>query len=72
MPHLHTRRSFLQRGLTVLSAAVTMPQFLQNTVYALNNPADQPLTQAAAGKSPSFATRPGPGSTVRSRLIRAR
>ena len=50
MPALHTRRSFLERGLTVLSAAVTMPQFLQNTVYALNNPADQPLTQAAAGK----------------------
>src|SRR5689334_7291007 len=46
---LHTRRIFLKRGLTVLSAAATMPTFLQRTVYALNNPADMPLTQSAMG-----------------------
>jgi uncharacterized protein (DUF1501 family) len=49
MESMHTRRIFLKRGLTVLSAAATMPAFLQRTVYALNNPADMPLTQAAAG-----------------------
>jgi uncharacterized protein (DUF1501 family) len=36
--------------MTVLSAAVTLPMFLQRTVYALNNPADMPLTQAGAGQ----------------------
>ncbi len=50
MGKLHTRRCFLQRGLTVLSAAYTMPLFLQRTVYAINNPADLPLTQAESGK----------------------
>jgi len=50
MSNLHTRRVFLQSGLTVLSAATTMPLFLQRTVFALNNPADKPLTQAAAGQ----------------------
>src|SRR4051812_31814254 len=49
MDTLHTRRVFLKRGLTVLSAAATMPMFLQRTVYALNNPADMPLTQAGMG-----------------------
>jgi uncharacterized protein (DUF1501 family) len=49
MDTLHTRRVFLKRGLTVLSAAATMPSFLQRSVYALNNPADMPLTQTAAG-----------------------
>ncbi len=50
MSTLHTRRIFLRRGLTVLSAATTMPLFLQRTVYALNNPKDSPLTQSAAGE----------------------
>ena len=50
MSTMHTRRVFLKRGLTVLSAAATMPLFLQRTVYALNNPADAPLTQAAMGQ----------------------
>src|SRR5215217_7624898 len=49
MGTMHTRRVFLKSGLTVLSAAVTMPLFLQRTVCALNNPADLPLTQTAAG-----------------------
>jgi len=49
MGTMHTRRVFLKSGLTVLSAAVTMPLFLQRTVYALNNPADAPLTQAGMG-----------------------
>ncbi len=50
MDTLHTRRVFVARGLTVLSAAATMPAFLQRTAFALNNPADQPLTQTAAGR----------------------
>jgi uncharacterized protein (DUF1501 family) len=50
MPSLHTRRSFLTRGLTLLSAASTMPLFLQRTVLALNNPHDLPLTQSAMGQ----------------------
>jgi uncharacterized protein (DUF1501 family) len=50
MDTMHTRRVFLKRGLTVLSAAATMPAFLQRTVYAINNPADMPLTQTAAGQ----------------------
>jgi uncharacterized protein (DUF1501 family) len=49
MDTLHTRRTFLTRGLTVLSAATTMPLFLQRTCLALNNPQDLPLTQAAMG-----------------------
>src|SRR5688572_1530149 len=49
MGTMHTRRSFLGKGLTVLSAAATMPLFLQRTVRAINNPADAPLTQTAAG-----------------------
>jgi len=50
MDTMHTRRSFLTRGLTVLSAATTMPLFLQRTVLALNNPHDLPLTQTAMGQ----------------------
>ena len=50
MNTMHTRRIFLKRGLTVLSAAATMPAFLQRTVYAMNDPADAPLTQTAAGE----------------------
>jgi uncharacterized protein (DUF1501 family) len=47
MGNLHTRRCFLQHGLTVLSAAYTMPLFLQRTVMAINNPAAQSLTANA-------------------------
>lgn len=45
MSTLHTRRAFLYHGLTVLSAATAMPAFVQRTAFALNNPADAPLTQ---------------------------
>ncbi|HVT80520.1 MAG TPA: DUF1501 domain-containing protein [Phycisphaerae bacterium] len=47
---MHTRRVFLKRGMTMLSAAATMPLFLQRTVHAMANPLDMPLTQAAAGE----------------------
>jgi uncharacterized protein (DUF1501 family) len=50
MATMHTRRVFLKRGMTMLSAAATMPLFLQRTVNALASPADMPLTQAAAGE----------------------
>lgn len=32
-----TRRVFLQKGLTILAAAPTIPMFLNQTVMALNN-----------------------------------
>ncbi len=50
MDTLHTRRAFVTRGLTILSAASTLPAFLGRTAFALNNPADHPLTQGAAGR----------------------
>ncbi len=53
MDSLHTRRIFLSRGLTVLSAAATLPLFVQRTAFAMNNPHDLPLTQAAAGRGDS-------------------
>lgn len=36
--HLHTRRFFLQRGMTLLAATPTIPLFLDNTVMALGGP----------------------------------
>jgi uncharacterized protein (DUF1501 family) len=50
MDTLHTRRVFVARGLTVLSTATTLPAFLGRTAFAMNNPADQPLTQTSAGR----------------------
>lgn len=47
---ISTRRLFLQRGLTLLSAGVTIPSFLDNTVLALANEADGALTQQPTGK----------------------
>jgi uncharacterized protein (DUF1501 family) len=47
--HVSTRRVFLQRGLTLLAAAPTVPAFLDQTVMALANPLDSKLTQAASG-----------------------
>ncbi len=41
----HTRRLFLQRGLTMLSATATIPLFLDNTVMALNAPNDLRVDQ---------------------------
>ena len=48
--HMSTRRVFLQRGLTLLAAAPTVPAFLDQTVMAMANPLDTPLTQQASGK----------------------
>jgi uncharacterized protein (DUF1501 family) len=45
-----TRRFFLQKGLTLLAVAPTIPTFLDQTVLALNNPLDSTLTQQPSGK----------------------
>jgi uncharacterized protein (DUF1501 family) len=45
-----TRRVFLQKGLTLLAVAPTIPTFLDQTVMALNNPLDSKLTQQPSGK----------------------
>jgi uncharacterized protein (DUF1501 family) len=45
-----TRRLFLQRGLTILAAAPTVPMFLDQTVMALNNASDHSLVQQPSGK----------------------
>src|SRR5271170_8277954 len=45
-----TRRVFLQKGLTLLAVAPTIPTFLDQTVMALNNPLDTKLTQQTSGK----------------------
>jgi uncharacterized protein (DUF1501 family) len=47
--HMSTRRVFLQRGLTLLAAAPTVPAFLDQTVMAMANPLDAPLTQQPSG-----------------------
>jgi uncharacterized protein (DUF1501 family) len=48
--NLSTRRLFLQRGLTMLAAAPTIPAFLDRTVMALNNPAAGNLLQQPNGR----------------------
>src|SRR5687768_9615783 len=47
---MSTRRVFLQRGLTMLAAAATVPAFLDQTVMAIADPLDHPLTQRPSGK----------------------
>jgi uncharacterized protein (DUF1501 family) len=47
---ISTRRMFLQRGLTLLAVAPTIPSFLDRTVMALAGPADSPRTQLPSGK----------------------
>ncbi|RYZ59700.1 MAG: hypothetical protein EOP08_15305, partial [Proteobacteria bacterium] len=37
---LHTRRTFLQRSVSLLAATPTIPLFLDNTVMALNAAGD--------------------------------
>ena len=49
MGQSHTRRIFLQRGLTLVSAAVTVPTFLDSTVWALSDPLDVKRTQQDSG-----------------------
>ncbi|MGB7158563.1 MAG: DUF1501 domain-containing protein [Tepidisphaeraceae bacterium] len=45
-----TRRVFLQKGLTMLAVGATVPTFLDQTVFAIANPLDVPLTQKPSGK----------------------
>lgn len=47
---LSTRRVFLQKGLTLLAVAPTVPAFLDRTVMALADPFDVKRTQAGHGK----------------------
>jgi len=48
--HAYTRRAFLQKGLTMVSAATTVPYFIQASAYGLTNPFDTMLTSSIAGK----------------------
>jgi uncharacterized protein (DUF1501 family) len=48
--YVSTRRVFLQKGLTILAVAPTIPTFLDQTVMALNNPLDSQSIQAPTGK----------------------
>jgi len=47
---LATRRVFLQRGLTLLAVAPTIPTFLDQTVMALTDPFDTKSLQQPTGK----------------------
>ncbi len=47
---ISTRRVFIQKGLTLLAVAPTIPLFLDRTVLALANPLDLPRTQQPTGK----------------------
>lgn len=48
--HVSTRRVFLQKGLTLLAVAPTIPTFLDQTVMALADPLDSKQTQQPTGK----------------------
>jgi uncharacterized protein (DUF1501 family) len=48
--YLATRRVFLQKGLTLLAVAPTIPTFLDQTVMALTQPLDVKSTQQNSGK----------------------
>ncbi|MGD0463602.1 MAG: DUF1501 domain-containing protein [Tepidisphaeraceae bacterium] len=48
--YVSTRRVFLQKGLTILAVAPTIPTFLDQTVMALNNPLDSNRIQQPTGK----------------------
>jgi uncharacterized protein (DUF1501 family) len=50
MRSMMTRREFVNKGLTIVAAGATAPMFLTRTALALNNPWDQTLTAAAAGR----------------------
>lgn len=47
--HVSTRRVFLQRGLTLLAVAPTVPSFIDQTVMALAQPNDLKAVQQASG-----------------------
>src|SRR5947209_19816373 len=46
---LTTRRIFLQKGMTLLATASTIPTFLDQTVMAVANPEDVHRTQQPTG-----------------------
>ena len=46
---LYTRRAFLQKGLTVVSLAGTIPFFVERSAFGLVNPFEQKLTSSVAG-----------------------
>lgn len=48
---IQTRREFLMRSLLGCAVTATIPSFLTQTVWALENAADGSLTQAATGKN---------------------
>jgi uncharacterized protein (DUF1501 family) len=48
--NVSTRRVFLQKGLTLLAVAPTIPTFLDQTVMALSDVNDTKLTQQPTGK----------------------
>ena len=49
LTNLSTRRLFLQKGMTLLAAASTVPTFVDQTVLAVANPADLSRTQQPSG-----------------------
>lgn len=48
-PVIHTRREFVQKGLTLLSAAATVPYFLDRTAWAMADPFDVKRTGGRPG-----------------------
>src|ERR1700722_11054062 len=48
--NISTRRLFLQRGLTLLAVAPTIPSFIDRTVMALAQTGDGSRTQQPSGK----------------------
>jgi uncharacterized protein (DUF1501 family) len=50
LENVATRRVFLQKGLTLLAVAPTIPTFLDQTVLALNDPLDSKQVQSPTGK----------------------
>src|SRR5271154_3777953 len=48
--HVSSRRVFLQKGLTLLAVAPTIPTFLDQTVLALSNPLDASRVAQPTGK----------------------
>ncbi len=49
MTQSHTRRIFLQRGLALVSAGITVPTFIDSTVWAMADPLDVKRTQQDSG-----------------------
>ncbi|MCG8404221.1 MAG: DUF1501 domain-containing protein [Phycisphaerales bacterium] len=46
---IHTRREFLHKGLTLVSANATVPFFLDRTAWAIADPFDTPLVRSKPG-----------------------